>query len=144
MTLTTIFALFGDDLRLWMTDKVADPYFYLFFVVSLVLFSAELLLQSCVVDDFKYSFFLWLDLIATLSLVPDIKWIMSAIQRMLEIKESELSVDVLPGEELQATDNQNLAKVIKSVRLIRLIRIIKLYNYAVKSNTEAEEAKLRE
>jgi hypothetical protein len=30
------------------------------------------------------------------------------------------------------------------VRLIRLIRIIKLYNYAVKSNSEAEEAKQRE
>ena len=30
------------------------------------------------------------------------------------------------------------------MRLIRLIRIIKLYNYAVKSNAEAEEAKLRE
>ena len=32
----------------------------------------------------------------------------------------------------------------KSFRLIRLIRIIKLYNYAVKSSSEAEEAKLRE
>lgn len=34
--------------------------------------------------------------------------------------------------------------ILKSFRLIRLIRIIKLYNYAVKSNAEAEEAKLRE
>jgi|TARA_B110000305_G_C19242061_1_gene540396 hypothetical protein len=34
--------------------------------------------------------------------------------------------------------------MISSFRLIRLIRIIKLYNYAVKSNTEEEEAKLRE
>ena len=32
----------------------------------------------------------------------------------------------------------------KSLRLIRLIRIIKLYKYAVKTNTEAEEAKLKE
>lgn len=35
-------------------------------------------------------------------------------------------------------------KVVKSLRLIRLIRIIKLYKYAVKTNTEAEEAKLKE
>ena len=34
--------------------------------------------------------------------------------------------------------------ILKSFRLIRLIRINKLYNYAVKSNAEAEEAKLRE
>lgn len=30
------------------------------------------------------------------------------------------------------------------MRLIRLIRIIKLYKYLVKSNSEAEEARLRE
>jgi len=30
------------------------------------------------------------------------------------------------------------------LRLIRLIRIIKLYKYLVKSNSEAEEARLRE
>lgn len=36
------------------------------------------------------------------------------------------------------------AKALKSLRLIRLIRIIKLYKYAVKSNNEVEEAKLRE
>ena len=35
-------------------------------------------------------------------------------------------------------------KVVKSLRLIRLIRIIKLYKYAVKTNTEAEESKLKE
>jgi hypothetical protein len=35
-------------------------------------------------------------------------------------------------------------KVFKSFRLIRLIRILKLYNYMVKSNADAEEAKLRE
>jgi len=54
------------------------------------------------------------------------------------------AVDVMPGEPLQTSESSNLAQIIKSVRLIRLIRIIKLYNYAVKSNTEAEEAKLRE
>lgn len=37
-----------------------------------------------------------------------------------------------------------MIKVFKSFRLIRLIRILKLYNYIVKSNADAEEAKLRE
>lgn len=59
-------------------------------------------------------------------------------------QESIYAVDVQPGQPISEGDAQNFAKVIKSVRLIRLIRIIKLYNYAVKSNTETEEAKLRE
>ena len=50
----------------------------------------------------------------------------------------------MPGNPLSTSNSSNLAKIIKSVRLIRLIRIIKLYNYAVKSNSEMEEAKLRE
>lgn len=74
MTLTTIFALFGDDVRLWMTNKNADPWFFGLFILSLILFSLELLIQSCVVDGFKYGFFFYLDLIATVSLVPDILW----------------------------------------------------------------------
>ena len=41
-------------------------------------------------------------------------------------------------------DSDRIAKIIKSLRLIRLIRIIKLYKYVVQSNSEAEEARLRE
>lgn len=74
MAITTIFALFGDDFRLYFTTKEADPYFYIALIISFLLFGLELLIQSCVVDDFKYSFFFWLDFIATLSLVQDIQW----------------------------------------------------------------------
>lgn len=79
MSLTTVFALFGDDLRLWFTDKSADPYFYGGLSASFVLFTFEILINSCVVDDFKYSFFFWLDIIATLSLITDIGWIIEFV-----------------------------------------------------------------
>jgi hypothetical protein len=79
MTLTTLFALFGDDLRLWFTDKSADIYFYGALSLSFVLFNTEILINSCVVDGFKYSFFFWLDIIATMSLIPDIIWVMEFI-----------------------------------------------------------------
>ena len=75
MSLVTIYALIGDDIRLWVTAKPADPIFYSGLIVSFVLFAAEILLQTIVIDEFKYSFFFWLDIIATLSLVPDIVWL---------------------------------------------------------------------
>lgn len=75
MTLLTIFALVGDDLRLWTTTKEADVYFYAGFSAALFFFAVEILLNSCVVDGFRYSFFFWLDFIATISLFPDILWI---------------------------------------------------------------------
>ena len=143
MTCTTLYALFGDDLRMWLTTKATDDYFFMGFVVSFILFTSELLVNSCVVDDFKYSFFFWLDFIATLSLIPDIPWFMDVINSFLGLQLSKYGVDVIPGSYVSEKSSKNI-KVFKSVRLIRLIRIIKLYNYAVKSNTEAEEAKLRE
>jgi hypothetical protein len=79
MSLTTLFALFGDDLRLWFTNKSADLYFYSALSLSFVLFATEILINSCVVDGFKYSFFFWLDIIATFSLIPDIIWVIEFI-----------------------------------------------------------------
>jgi TM2 domain-containing membrane protein YozV len=79
MSLVTIFALFGDDLRIWFTTKDSDPYFYAGLSLSFLLFTIEVLINSCVVDDFKYSFFFWLDIIATLSLITDIGWVIEFI-----------------------------------------------------------------
>jgi hypothetical protein len=76
MTCVTLFALFGDDFRLWFFDSWIDTYFYSVLSLCFVLFSLEILLNSCVVDDFKYSFFFWLDIVATLSLIIDIVWLM--------------------------------------------------------------------
>jgi len=75
MSLVTVYALIGDDIRLWATRKPADPFFYAGLIISFILFAAEILLQTIVIDEFKYSFFFWLDIIATLSLIPDINWI---------------------------------------------------------------------
>lgn len=60
---------------MWLTTKDADPYFYSGLIVSFFLFSTEIFINSLVQTDFKYSFFFWLDIIATLSLIPDIRWV---------------------------------------------------------------------
>jgi len=144
MALTTVFALIGDDLRLWLTMKYADPYFYAGLSISFILFTLEIFVNSCVVNDFKFSFFWWLDIIATLSLIPDIGWVIEIIQILMAFTPSSKSLDAIPGAGFTASGSNKLIKVIKSLRLIRLIRIIKLYKYAVKTNAEAEEAKLKE
>lgn len=132
MTIVTIFALFGDDFRLWFFDSYIDPYFYGALVISLILFGFEILLNSCVVDDFKYSFFFWLDIVATLSLVVDIAWIVSILEEMMFMKPTATLADVILGEVASANENNDkIAKIIKSLRLIRLIRIIKLYKYVI-------------
>lgn len=75
MTFLTIFALFGDDIRLWFFDENVDRIFFGILTLSFVLFALEILINACVLDDFKYSFFFWLDIIATVSLIPDIDFL---------------------------------------------------------------------
>lgn len=53
-------------------------------------------------------------------------------------------MNAVPGRTYSSGSSTKLVKLVKSLRLIRLIRIIKLYKYAVKTNSEAEEAKLKE
>ena len=79
MAQVTIFSLFGDEARMGLTDKNADVVFDIALLISLLLFMIEILVNSCVVDDFKYSFFFWLDIIATISILPDITFCMNYI-----------------------------------------------------------------
>lgn len=97
MSLVTIFALFGDDIRLWATFKMYDDYFNAGMVISFVIFSIEISINTLVVDDFKFSFFFWLDIIATLSLIPDIEWFIEPLRLLANLSPSYESVDAMPG-----------------------------------------------
>ena len=83
MAAVTIFALFGDDFRLWFTNKSADVYIDAALIFSLFAFTIEILVNSCVVDEFKYSFFFWLDIIATVSILVDVGFVWNAFFEML-------------------------------------------------------------
>ena len=82
---------------MWLTTKDADTYFYSFLLVSFVLFSVEIFINTMVKEDFKYSFFFWLDIIATLSLIPDIQWVNDAVGAIVNSTPSYLSVNAVPG-----------------------------------------------
>jgi len=84
MSLVTLYALFADDIRLWAFNKSSDPYFFSFMICALILFAIEIIINSIVVDDYKYSFFFWLDIIATISLIPDIDWLINPLTDLYE------------------------------------------------------------
>ena len=96
MAAVTIFALFGDDFRLWFTTKKADVWIDGALIVSLVAFTVEILVNSCVVDDFKYSFFFWLDIIATVSICVDVKILSDNFVRLFGLQPE--TGDAIVGE----------------------------------------------
>ena len=100
MAAVTLFALIGDDMRLWFTDKWADPIFFALLIFSVICFTLEIIVNSCVVDDppYKYHFFFWLDIIATISIVPDVGWLVTPIQLLLGMTPDVMSADVITGD----------------------------------------------
>ena len=125
ITIATMYALFGDDLRLWLTDKKVDDIFYGFSTVALALFFFEFFVNCFARPYFACppSFFFYLDLVSTLSLVPDIGWIWEFIAG----GGTDLS-DVRAGRAARA--GTRAGRIVRIIRLIRLIRIVKLYKSA--------------
>jgi len=77
MTLVTLYALLGDDLRIICWDKEADTVFLGITVASMVFFTVELVLASIGKQEYFNSFFFWLDLLSTASLITDVEPVMA-------------------------------------------------------------------
>lgn len=134
MTFVTIFALIGDDIRLSVTKKESDIYFSAFLMISLILFSIEILASSVAIDDYKYSFYFYLDIVATLSIISDVAFLLDFVSMIFGMGISTDSVNAIPGVMIiENALNAKIAQVVKALRLIRLVRIIKLYKYIKQS-----------
>lgn len=79
MTIVTLYALFGDDVRSLFFTKSADNVFYGLTVAAMTLFMIELVLSSIAKEEYFLSFYFWLDFISTISLVFDLGWFWNAI-----------------------------------------------------------------
>jgi hypothetical protein len=140
MTFVVLYTLFGDDIRAWLTPKEADPYFYVGFIFSMVLFAVEITVKTVVDEDYKYSFFFWLDIVATVTLVIDIPWLLDPLIFLLfGTPPDSHAVNVTPGLPKYSSETK-LTNVVKSLRLIRLIRILKIYKY-IFAESEDKESK---
>jgi hypothetical protein len=74
----TLFALFGDDLRQVVTDKEGDDLFYNITTVCMGFFALEIALTVYGDPEYLWSFFFWLDILSTATLVFDIGWMKNA------------------------------------------------------------------
>jgi hypothetical protein len=130
MTSVTIYALFFDDIRILAFDKAYDDIFYGITAMGIVLFFIEIVLSSISKSDYPFHFFFYLDIISTLSMVPDCGWIWDLI--IENSIESESATDLA-----KASRAGRVTRVIRIIRLIRLIRIVKLYKQTMIAQKKA-------
>ena len=79
ITLLAIFSLFSDDIRIAAFDQEADLTFDVIHIILIVIFLIEMVLSLIAIEEYRLSFFFFLDLISTLSILLDISMIMSLI-----------------------------------------------------------------
>lgn len=128
MTIITLYALFGDDVRMLFFTKSADNTFYSLTSLAFVSFCAELILSCMAKDEYFLGFYFWLDLVSTLSLIMDIGWIMNAKRDKGSSNTKKASTLARAGR--GARIGTKAGRVTRVIRLIRLIRIVKLYKNA--------------
>ena len=66
-------------------------------LLSLILFTVEILASSVVINEYKYSFFFYLDIIATISIVFDIGFLYDFLLSLFGQSPSAIKVNAIPG-----------------------------------------------
>merc|ERR1712054_574354 len=135
MFMVTVFALFGDDVRTVATNGSGDDLFYDITTYAMIAFCVEISLSVYGLGDYFNSFFFWLDVLSTATLVFDIGWMKNAVLGTgggIGLANS----GQLARAAKSAKAGLRAARIIRIVRLIRLLRIVKLFKASQASNPE--------
>ena len=130
ITLVTLYALFGDDLRLLAYTKESDPVFYAMSFIALVIFVIEIFVSVYARKDYLWGFIFWLDVISTLSLIPDIAWLWIPLLQSLgdDTSGTEENNDMLNASRATRAGTR-ATRMLRIVRLVRMVRIVKLFKH---------------
>ena len=150
----TIYALFGDDLRLLLLPKSGDAMCSMIVFAIFLIFSVEWAAQCMFKPDYPYSLFFWLDLLATASLVTDIiflsDWIFGEINSVATVQQVCVSSAMHDGQHATtlmlaggeageagqmvrtgraARVATRTARLIRMVRVLRVLRVFKVFRF---------------
>ncbi|EGR28003.1 hypothetical protein IMG5_185050 [Ichthyophthirius multifiliis] len=126
VTTFTIYALFGDDIRVFITDKEKDEIFWILYIISIIIFSTEIILASICQKNYFNSFFFYLDTVATISLLLDIGWVVEYFFDNHSATSTSSSSQLSKAGKASRVGT----KAGRIVRIVRLVRLVKLYKHA--------------
>ena len=122
MTLITIYTLFFDDFWVLALPVEADDYCFGIVCVIFIILSIDIFINFCIHKDYRFTFFFWLDVVSTLSLVADIGWLTASANT------SDGGANAINATQLvKTTWAGRFTWLIRIIWIIWLIRILKLY-----------------
>ncbi|CAD8196025.1 unnamed protein product [Paramecium octaurelia] len=134
MAIVTIYALFGDDIRILSVDKQGDDVFFILTVICMVAFLAEIILTSICKPEYVFNFYFVLDVISTITMILDLGW----------ITDTWYSGDLSSAAQIKSigTASRAARKAARVIRVIRLVRLVKLYKHARQQMEKEQQKKL--
>jgi hypothetical protein len=120
MSLVTFYALFADDIKILLLPKSADTSMDIITLIFMFLYLIELIMGVLAVPNYLFSFYFWVDLVSTLSMLADVTFIINPVTDALGGSTS--------GADIAKTGRASrVIKIIRIIRLIRLLRVLKIY-----------------
>lgn len=136
-TTLTLYALFGDDIRLMFTDRPADVVFDAMIMTTMFVFSTDIIACSIGQAGYLYGFFFFLDILSTVTLVLDItyvaEWLFGdSVSMSVDAQQSSGGGGEAGSAEAARAARMSRAgtkagRAVRLIRLIRLIRLVKLF-----------------
>jgi hypothetical protein len=158
MTILTIFAMFASDIQIAYLIPEYDYNFDIIDCLLFCIFTIEICLASISKKNYVGSFFFWLDVISTLSLLQDISFILENLltgydslhlqPAFIETASTNVTLALKGKNSSQATSSLSklssaarATRVLRIIRIVRLIRIVKLYKSALIARANIEKRK---
>ena len=120
----TLYALFGDDIRVLLFKKEDDETFYALTIACVTVFCCDIAATIKLRKGFLCSFYFWLDVLSTLSLLPDIGWIWNEVPQS---NDSNSPFNEIQGVGKASRVGARASRVSRVLRLLKLIRLVKIY-----------------
>jgi class 3 adenylate cyclase len=135
-TVLTIWALVGEDIRIWATDKSAGAAFDAMVWVCISVFVVEMVLSCLGKPGYFPGFFFYLDFIATMTLLLDVSYVNEWFVDLLASGQGGKSDQAESGKAARLS-----ARAARIVRVLRLVRIVKLYKTILEQRNKAQKQK---
>merc|ERR1719160_516464 len=140
-TVLTVWALWGDDVRLSYTDKPADIAFNFVTLFCLAVFLFEIVVSSIGKPDYFLGFFFRLDTVSTISLVLDLSWVNEELfgGETDAGGSSDSSSTLRAGRASRA--GTRAGRIVRIIRLIRIVKLFKAFDDRQAKQKKKQDAK---
>jgi len=124
MTVLVLYSMVVGDVQQWLLPQYLDGPVDYSILACIVLFVGEVAIMSIVSEGYFMSFFFWLDVFSTASLLADLSWVSNEMQGK-ESMAANTSQLARAGRASRA--GARASRILRVIRAVRLLRVMNRY-----------------